>query len=183
MATEKAAGDISHVEQSDAHHTHQGNYDAEDIKGRDFTLVGDEIPAGYFRSLRFTGSMVAISVMFMCGQGGFSFIAPVIGLINAEIGPDPNISWLSLSYLLTTSVGLIIVGRVTDIFGRRWWFIGSCILGTIGSIVSATAPNVPALIAGVTLIGIAASVQLSYACKLFSLLPSSTWANASSWCD
>ena len=176
MSTEKVAGDVAHLEQSTPPHQHhehhvdhlQTNYDAEDIKGRDFTLQEDQIPKGYFKSLRFTGSMIAVSVMFMCGQGGFSFIAPVIGQINADIGPSPSIAWLSLSYLLTTSVGLIIVGRVTDIFGRRWWFIGSCVVGTIGSIVSATAPDVPALIAGVTLIGIGASVQLSYACKVSS---------------
>lgn len=38
-------------------------------------------------------------------------------------------------------------------------------LATIGCIVAAVAPNIPALIAGETLIGLGAASQLSYACK------------------
>jgi MFS family permease len=61
--------------------------------------------------------------------------------------PDPNLSWVSLSYLLTNSVGLILVGRITDIFGRRWIFIMGNLVSLIGSIVGATANNIPTLIA------------------------------------
>jgi MFS family permease len=62
-------------------------------------------------------------------------------------------------------MSVFLVGRITDIFGRRWFFIIGCAVATLGSIVCATAPNVPALIAGETLIGIGGSVQLSYACE------------------
>jgi len=172
MATEKVTGDseiapVEHTEHTEHHHRlgRHTNYDEEDIKGRDFTQHEGEVPKGYFTSIRFIGSMIAIPMFFTSGQGGFSMVATVITQINADIGPSPNIVWLALSYLLTTSVGLIIVGRVTDIFGRRWWFICASILGFVGSIICARAPNVNALIAGQTLIGAAASVQLSYSCK------------------
>jgi MFS family permease len=78
---------------------------------------------------------------------------------------DANITWVALGYLLTSAIGLIIVGRLTDIFGRRWFFIVGNAIATVGSIVCATAPSIPALIAGETLIGVGASVQLSYACE------------------
>jgi MFS family permease len=80
-----------------------------------------------------------------------------------------DIIWVSLAYLLTTSIGLIIVGRVSDIFGRRWWFIGGCAIGTLGCIIASVAPSVPALIAAETLIGIGGSVQISYACQFQSV--------------
>jgi MFS family permease len=70
-----------------------------------------------------------------------------------------------LGYLLTSAIGLIIVGRLTDLFGRRWFFIVGNAIATVGSIVCATAPSIPALIAGETLVGVGASVQLSYACE------------------
>ena len=81
------------------------------------------------------------------------------------LSKDPNLTWVALSYLLTSSIGLIIVGRLTDIFGRRWFFIVGNAIATLGSIVCATAPSIPALIAGETLVGVGASVQLSYACE------------------
>lgn len=64
--------------------------------------------------------MIAIGLSFGCGVAGFTLAAPVLSFINADIGPDANITWVSLGYLLTTSIGLIIVGRISDIFGRRW---------------------------------------------------------------
>jgi MFS family permease len=55
--------------------------------------------------------------------------------------------------------------RDADHQGRRWFFIGGNALATIGCVVAAVAPNIPALIAGETLIGLGAASQLSYACK------------------
>lgn len=54
------------------------------------------------------------------------------------------------------------LGRVTDIFGCRWVFVGGAALGIIGSIVCATAQSINALIGGMTIIGAAAATQLSY---------------------
>jgi MFS family permease len=59
----------------------------------------------------------AIGASFGCGVGGFGLAAPVLSFINADIGPDPNVSWVSLSYLLTNSIGLLLVGRLSDLFG------------------------------------------------------------------
>lgn len=119
--------DAEHEYSRDAHPL--GN---EEVKGRDFTVKDDELPPGYFRSFTFIGSLMAIGMSFGCGVGGFGFVTPVLGFINADIGPDPNLAWIALSYLLTSSVGLLIVGRVTDIFGRRWWFVGGNAVGTLG---------------------------------------------------
>jgi MFS family permease len=165
MSTEKIGSEVAHIDRvsDNSGNSHLGQFDAEDIKGRDFTVAADELPPGYFTSFRFIGSYLAIAMMMACGQGGFSLIAGVLPQINADIGPSGNISWIPLSYLLTTSIGLVFVGRVTDIFGRRWWFTGASAVGTLGSIIASTAPNMGALLVGSTLIGIGASVQLSYA--------------------
>jgi MFS family permease len=83
-------------------------------------------------------------------------VAPLLTVINADIGPDPNVVWVPLSYLLTLTVFLAPVGRLTDIFGRRWFFISFSLIGTVGTIVGATAQNVPQLIGGFVLIGASA---------------------------
>jgi MFS family permease len=68
-------------------------------------------------------------------------------------------------------VCITIVGRVSDIFGRRWIFIGGAALGVIGSIVGATAKNVSTLIGATSIIGIGAATQLSYYYVLGELVP------------
>ncbi|KAF9872529.1 fungal trichothecene efflux pump [Colletotrichum karsti] len=136
-----------------------------------FEIDQDALPKGYFRSKFFVGSMLGISLGLMAGTAGFAFAAPILTLINADIGPDPNIVWVALVYTLTSAVCITVIGRVTDIFGRRPVFIGGAALGVIGSIVAATATNVNALIAGSTIIGVAASTQLSFYYVIGELVP------------
>ncbi|KAB5540566.1 fungal trichothecene efflux pump [Coniochaeta sp. 2T2.1] len=145
--------------------------DIDDVVGRDFEVDAEELPPGYFTSSFFLGSMAAISLGLVAGVSGFGYAAPILANINADIGPDPNIVWVALSYTLTSAVALTIIGRVSDIFGRRWIFVGGAVLGVIGSIVCATAQSVNALIGGTTIIGIAAATQLSYYYVMGELVP------------
>lgn len=157
--------DIDHVEKDASHSV----ADSDDIRGADFTVDESDIPKGYFRSLPFRGSMLALGIGFACGVGGFAFVAPIFSYINADIGPDPSLTWVALTYTLTTGVCLILVGRLSDLFGRGWFMIGGACLGTLSTIVCATAKDIPAIIAGETLVGLGASCQISFACK--SALP------------
>ena len=84
--------------------------------GRD----ADQMEDGYWKSWRFIGSMMAIGLAFCGGTGGFALIAPVLDDINDELGPSPNVLWCLLVYLLLESVFFLLVGRLSDIFGRRW---------------------------------------------------------------
>jgi MFS family permease len=94
-----------------------------------------------------------------------------LALINESIGPSPNINWVALSYTLGLSVGFLIVGRLSDIFGRRWFFIIGNSFALIGSICSATATSVNAIIAGNTLGGLAGAVQISFTIAIAELVP------------
>lgn len=79
---------------SSQHIEHPTDDAREDVKGRDFTVGETEIPPGYFRSARFLGSMFAIGSAFGCGVAGFTFAAPILSYINADIGP--SIEFLAL---------------------------------------------------------------------------------------
>lgn len=63
------------------------------------------------------------------------------------------------------------MGRLGDIFGRRYFYIGGQTIGFIGAIVGATAQNIPTLIAGAVLTGCAASVQLTFTFVISELVP------------
>jgi len=89
----------------------------------------------------------------------------------ANLGKDPNLIWVGLSYTLSTAVCITFVGRLSDIFGRRMVMIAGATLGVVGSIVGATSHNISGLIGATTIIGIAASSQLSYYYILGELVP------------
>ncbi|KAF2102444.1 MFS general substrate transporter [Rhizodiscina lignyota] len=145
--------------------------DAEDVKGRDFTIDRNDMPKGYFFSPKFIGSMFAIGANLGSGTGAFALIAPILSFVNEDIGPDANLTWVAIAYLLASSIGFPFVGRLTDIFGRRWFFIFGGMLATVGSIVCATAPNINAMIAGEVILGLAASGQILYGAPISELVP------------
>jgi len=95
-------------------------------------------------------------VLFSCHYRGLKQFT-----LCTQIHQDPNVLWVALSYTLTVAVSLTIIGRLSDIFGRRWIFIGGAVLGVVGSIVCATAQSINALIGGTAIIGMAASYPAS----------------------
>lgn len=64
-----------------------------------------------------------------------------------------------------------IIGRLGDIFGRRWFFIGGAFLALIGTLISALAVNINMLICGALIKALAASTQLSCFYAMAELVP------------
>ncbi|CAK7234355.1 hypothetical protein SCUCBS95973_008907 [Sporothrix curviconia] len=93
--------------------------ESDDIKDADFTVDEADLPMGYFRSPPFLGSMLAIGVSFACGVGGFAFAAPILSYIDADIGPYPNLTWVALTYTLTTGC------TIAKIDSYAWGLIAS----------------------------------------------------------
>ncbi|ROT38299.1 MFS general substrate transporter [Sodiomyces alkalinus F11] len=130
-----------------------------------------ELPSGYFKSASFIGTMFAAQSAWAAGVGSFALAAPLLGTINQEIGPNPQIAWVALAYTLPLAVFQTLVGRLSDLFGRRYFFIFGTLLSLVGCIVCSTAKDVPSLIGGTVLLGVAAAAQLSVTYVVGELVP------------
>ncbi|KAH7121924.1 trichothecene efflux pump [Dactylonectria estremocensis] len=107
----------------------------------------DEMPAGYFLSAKF------------------------IVLINQDIGPSKNINWVATMWTMGSSIGFLLFGRLSDMYGRKYMVLGCTILGLIGCIIGSCAQSVEMLIAANVCNGIAAAGQLSFGIVLGELVP------------
>ena len=65
---------------------HEGSFHPSDDENT-FEIDEDNLPPGYFTSPFFIGSMTGIGLGLMAGVAGFGYAAPVLGIINADIGP------------------------------------------------------------------------------------------------
>lgn len=65
--------------------------------------------------------------------------------VIAELGGQ-NISWVYTAYLLASTVGVPIYGKLSDIYGRRIFFLGGMILFLLGSALSGTSQDMTQLI-------------------------------------
>jgi hypothetical protein len=118
---EKSDNSAAHNEldhNSDSHHYDQ-KADLHRVDTHGFTADETTLPKGYFRSSFFLGTMLATGLGLSAAVGGFGLAAPSLGLINSEIGPSKDLGWIPLVYTLTLAIGLIMVGRLSDLFGRR----------------------------------------------------------------
>ena len=104
-------------------------------------------------------------------------IAPILSQINEDIGPSVNINWIPLVNLAGGAVFFLMVGQLSDIFGRRWFFIFGSSIALLGSIIGAVAKDVNTLIVGELFIGIAVAFQQSFFWVVAELVPMKV-----SWC-
>ncbi|KAI0509092.1 fungal trichothecene efflux pump [Xylaria bambusicola] len=133
--------------------------------------LGDDLPKGYFYSPRFLGALAGFCLSSISAYIFLLFPTNILTYINADIGPSPYISWVNIGRTLALSFTYTILGRLSDLFGRRWFFIIGNFVALIGIIVCSTAQNVNALIVGSTVYGIGETVQLSFNVAIGELVP------------
>jgi len=133
--------------------------------------LGDSLPPGYFKSPYFIGTAVGVGMSCLSGYLGWTLASNSLTAINEDLGPSKNYLWIPLAYIVTSAIGWVLFGRLSDIFGRRWFYITGSVLSLIGTIVAATAPNINALIASNVFIGFGAAIQLSYGTVVQELVP------------
>ncbi|KAL4937888.1 hypothetical protein BDV06DRAFT_226516 [Aspergillus oleicola] len=100
--------------------------------------------------------MAVISICFLYNSYLFTQLMPAVILssINADLGPDPNYPWITICWNLGAAVIVTIGGRLSDIFGRRWFLVSGAVFGAIGAIVGATGKSVNQMIGAGVLMGI-----------------------------
>jgi MFS family permease len=128
-------------------------------------------PEGYLWSINLWGSLTAIGMSFGSAVGQFALAAPILDIINEDIGPNPNITWISYVAVLGIAVSLPITARYTDIFGRRIFVITEQAIMAVGAIVGACAPNVPTLIGATAIMSSFSGGAYSYSFLANEILP------------
>ncbi|HLW02203.1 MAG TPA: MDR family MFS transporter [Ktedonobacterales bacterium] len=118
----------------------------------DATAAGEAAPAsaadnsGIQLSLR---QLVPILTGLILGMLLAALDQTVVGTampkVVAQLG-GTNITWVYTSYLLASTVGVPIYGKLSDIYGRRIFFMGGMVIFLIGSALSGTSQNMTQLI-------------------------------------
>src|SRR6201992_3906792 len=85
------------------------------------------------------------------GIGAFallqSLVIPVLSTVQTELHTSQSaVTWVLTAYLLSASVMTPILGRVGDMVGKKWVFVGALVALAIGSVLAAVAPNLGVMI-------------------------------------
>jgi EmrB/QacA subfamily drug resistance transporter len=85
------------------------------------------------------------------GIGAFallqSLVIPVLSTLQADLHTSQSaVTWVLTAYLVSASVMTPILGRVGDIYGKKWVFVTALTGLAVGSALAAVAPNLGVLI-------------------------------------
>ncbi|ETS77956.1 hypothetical protein PFICI_10018 [Pestalotiopsis fici W106-1] len=149
----------------------EGHNNEDDASSISPEALGNDLPKGYFYSLQFLGAMTGFCLSAISAYIFLLFPTNILTYINADIGPSPYISWVNIARTLALSFTYTILGRLSDLFGRRWFFIGGNIVALLGIIICAVARNVNTLIIGSAVYGLGETVQLSFNVAVGELVP------------
>lgn len=95
----------------------------------------------------------------------------LIAYIYAELGPDTNYTWITVSWPLGASVVVSVGGRLSDIFGRRYFMIFGASISIIGCLVGANGKSINMMIASGVLFGIGSGFQEMCYALIQEMLP------------
>ncbi len=83
--------------------------------------------------------------------------------IVADLGGLSHYAWVFTAYMLASTVTVPIYGKLSDIYGRRWFFIGGMFLFLIGSALSGMSQTMDQLILFRALQGLGAGAMMPIA--------------------
>lgn len=94
--------------------------------------------------------LVSILVGVMLGMLLASLDQTIVGTalprVVADLGGLEHYAWVVTAYLLASTVTVPIYGKLSDIYGRRVFFIGGMVIFLIGSALAGTSQNMTQLI-------------------------------------
>jgi len=90
--------------------------------------------------------LISLMVTLFLGALDQTVVSTATPKILADLKGFNLLSWLFTSYMLTSTVVIPVVGKLGDLFGRKWFLIGGALVFVIASALCGAAPNMEALI-------------------------------------
>ena len=64
----------------------------------------------------------------------------------ADLNGFDRVTWVSTAYIVASTSVVLITGAVSDVYGRKWLYVGGITIFLAGSVLAATSPTMNALI-------------------------------------
>ncbi len=103
------------------------------------TTAAGAKPAGLDRSTR--NIFIALMLGMLVASISQTIVGPAMPRIVAELGGIDHYSWLATAAMLVSAITVPIVGKMSDLYGRRSFYLGGLVVFMAGSILSGFAQN------------------------------------------
>jgi EmrB/QacA subfamily drug resistance transporter len=83
--------------------------------------------------------------------------------IIVSLGGFTQYTWVSTAYIITSTVAIPITGKLTDMYGRKWFYIAGIIIFVVGSILCGISQTMTQLIFSRGFQGVGAGIMMANA--------------------
>ncbi len=90
-------------------------------------------------------------------------VAPAMPRIIAELGSFSQYTWVAIAHSVATAATIPIIGKLTDMYGRKFFYIGGIGVFLLASFLSGVSANMTQLVVFRALAGIGAGAMMSNA--------------------
>ncbi|MCL2615298.1 MAG: MFS transporter [Dehalococcoidia bacterium] len=91
-------------------------------------------------------TMVGVLLAMFMGSLDQTIVDTAMPRIVADLSGFEHYTWIITVYIIASAIAVPIVGKLTDMFGRKPFYLGGIIIFTIASIFSGLSRNMPELI-------------------------------------
>jgi len=84
---------------------------------------------------------IALMLGMLVASISQTIVGPALPRIVAELGGMEHYSWLATAAMLVSAITVPIVGKLSDIYGRRGFYLGGLVVFMVGSVLSGFAQN------------------------------------------
>ena len=96
---------------------------------------------------RLWGTIAGVLLGMLLAALDQTIIATALPRIVSDLGGLDKLSWVVTAYMVTSTAGVPIWGKLSDLFGRRWFFITGLLIFIAGSALTGLAQSMETLIA------------------------------------
>ncbi|MGR3593611.1 MAG: MDR family MFS transporter [Limimaricola soesokkakensis] len=90
----------------------------------------------------------AVAVTLFVASTGQTIVSTALPVITADLGGLNRMTWVVTAYLLASTIGAPIFGKLGDLFGRKAVMQAGLGVFTLGALICGVAPSMEVLIAG-----------------------------------
>lgn len=143
-----------------------------DIAATDTQYMGDETPRLPRRQL--AAIMISVLLGLLLSALDQTIVGPAMPRIIGDLNGFEAYSWVFTVYLLTSTITVPIFGKLSDMYGRKWFYVGGILVFLLGSVLSGLSADMAQLITFRGLQGIGAGIMMATAFAIIAdLIPPS----------
>ena len=119
-------------------------------------------------------TLVGMMLAMFLGSLDQTIVGTAMPRIVADLGGFTHYTWVTTAYLITSTVTVPIVGKLTDMYGRKWFYTGGLAVFIVGSLLCGLSQTMLQIIIFRGLQGLGAGAMMANALILIGdLFPAS----------